>query len=114
MRIVKGALAGVVGAAAMRAFLDRAGAQHEVHHSYGAAWGVYFAVVQSVFRPPYALHGTFIAGLMTVVAVKVIPRLGLAPEPRTREELLTSAASHLVYGWATALACWVLSLGRRG
>jgi hypothetical protein len=36
------------------------------------------------------------------------------PEPRSRQELITSAASHVIYGVATGLFYQVLNLGRRG
>lgn len=85
-----------------------------IHWGYGAAWGAYFAVLQSTFRPSPIVHGAFMGGLMTAVATKVVPRLGLAPAPRSREELLTNLGSHVVFGMATGLAYQVLNLGRRG
>jgi hypothetical protein len=93
---------------------EREVAGQAIHWGYGAAWGAYFAVIQSTFRPPSIMHGLFLGGLMTAVAVKLVPQLGLAPEPRTREELITAAASHGVYGVVTAIAYRVLNLGRRG
>ncbi len=93
---------------------QRAAAGEAIHWAYGAGWGAYFAVMQSTFRPPSLLHGTFLAGLLTLVAARFVPRLGLTPPPRTREELVVSASSHLVYGLTTAIAYRVLNLGRRG
>ncbi len=93
---------------------DLAVAGQAIHWGYGAAWGSYFAVIQSTFRPPSIMHGLFLGGLMTGVAVKLVPQLGLAPQPRTREQLITAAASHGVYGVVTAVAYRVLNLGRRG
>ena len=93
---------------------DLSVAGQAIHWGYGAAWGAYFAVIQSTFRPPSIIHGLFLGGLMTTVAVKLVPQLGLAPEPRTREQLITSAASHGVYGVTTAIVYRVLNLGRRG
>lgn len=158
--IVKGALAGIAGTAALSAFMERAPqlmeqvgmrspeppgppddpdaprsptetlaervteggldpearatAGQAIHWGYGAAWGAYFAVIQSTFRPPSILHGLWLGGLMTLVATRFVPRLGLAPAPRSREELITSAASHAVYGVVAAIAYRVLNLGRRG
>lgn len=93
---------------------ERAIAGEAIHWAYGAAWGAYFAIVQSTFRPSPIIHGAFLGGLMTAVATKAVPRLGLAPAPRSREELLTNAASHVVYGVATGVVYQVLNLGRRG
>ncbi len=93
---------------------DLAVAGQAIHWGYGAAWGAYFAVVQSTFRPPSIMHGLFLGGLMTGVAVKLVPQLGLAPQPRSREQLIIAAASHGVYGVVTAVAYRVLNLGRRG
>jgi hypothetical protein len=93
---------------------ERAAAGEAVHWAYGAAWGAYYAVIQSTFRPSPIVHGAFLGGLMTAVATKVVPRLGLAPRPRNREELITNAASHVVYGVATGIVYQVLNLGRRG
>jgi hypothetical protein len=93
---------------------ERAVAGQAIHWGYGAAWGAYYAVVQSTFRPSPIIHGAFLGGLKTAVATKGIPRLGLMPEPRSRQELITSAASHVVYGVATGLVYQVLNLGRRG
>lgn len=93
---------------------ERAAAGEAIHWAYGAAWGAYFAVVQSTFRPSPIIHGAFLGGLMTAVATKAVPRLGLAPAPRSREELLTNVASHVVYGVATGVVYQVLNLGRRG
>jgi putative membrane protein len=93
---------------------ERAAAGEAVHWAYGAAWGAYYAVIQSTFRPSPIVHGAFLGGLMTAVATKVVPRLGLAPQPRNREELITNAASHVVYGVATGIVYQVLNLGRRG
>jgi hypothetical protein len=156
--VVKGALAGAAGTAAMNAFLQQAPAIMErvglatarpptppakptrrrsatekvverattlpteetphaagaLHWGYGAAWGAYYAVIQSTFRPPPLLHGTWLAGLMTFVAVRVLPMVGLAPAPRTRDQMIVNGGSHAVYGWATALAYSVLNFGRRG
>jgi putative membrane protein len=92
----------------------RASAGEAIHWGYGAAWGAYFAVIQSTFRPPSIIHGLFLGGLMTAVAVKLVPQLGLAPAPRTRDELITSAASHGVFGVVTAIVYRILNLGRRG
>ncbi|HVM24479.1 MAG TPA: hypothetical protein VM253_03670 [Candidatus Limnocylindrales bacterium] len=93
---------------------ERAAAGQAIHWGYGAAWGAYFAVIQSTFRPSVITHGAMLGGLMTVVATKLVPRLGLAPEPRNREELITSGASHVVYGIATGIVYQVLNFGRRG
>lgn len=93
---------------------ERAAAGEAIHWAYGAAWGAYFAVIQSTFRPSPIVHGAFLGGLMTAVATRVVPRLGLAPQPRNREELLTNAASHVVYGVSTGIVYQVLNLGRRG
>lgn len=93
---------------------ERALAGEAIHWGYGAAWGAYFAVVQSTFKPSPVIHGAFLGGLMTAVATKVVPQLGLAPAPRSREELLTNVGSHVVYGVATGLAYQILNLGRRG
>ncbi len=109
--IVKGALAGAAGTAAMSALMQRNAAGHEVHWAYGVAWGSYFAVIQSTFRPSPLLHGTLVAGLMTLVATRVMPRLGLVPAPANRQELIASGAAHLVYGWTTAIVYRVLNLG---
>ena len=92
----------------------RAAAGEAIHWGYGAAWGAYFAVIQSTFRPPSILHGMWLGGLMTAVATKVVPRLGLAPQPRTRDELVTNVAAHGVFGVVTAVVYGVLNLGRRG
>lgn len=93
---------------------ERAAAGQAIHWGYGAAWGAYFGVMQSTFRPPSILHGLWQAGLMTVVAVKLVPQLGLTAAPRTRQQLIISAASHGVYGVVTAIVYRVLNLGRRG
>jgi hypothetical protein len=92
----------------------RAAAGQAIHWGYGAAWGAYYAVIQSTFRLPTTLHGIWLGGLMTAVATKVVPRLGLTPEPRNREELITSAASHVVFGVTTGIVYRILNLGRRG
>ena len=92
----------------------RAAAGQAIHWGYGAAWGAYFAVIQSTFRPSSILHGIFLGGLMSAVATKALPRIGLTPEPRSRGELLTNAASHVVYGVTTSVVYRVLNLGRRG
>lgn len=156
--VVKGALAGAAGTAAMTAFLERAPelmgrvglatarpptppakpsrrrsptekvaeratsltpeesklAGGALHWAYGAGWGAYYAVIQSTFRLPPILHGTWLGGLMTFVAVRVIPMLGLAPAPRTRDQLAINAASHTVFGLTTAIVYAVLNFGRRG
>ena len=142
--IVKGALAGAAGSAVMSAFVERApqllgqvgmrptaaaaspgdeermstdsvqAANGALHWAYGAAWGAYFAVLQSTFRPSSIIHGTFLGGLMTFAATKGIPKLGLGPAPRDREELVLSASSHVVFGIATAIVYRILNLGRRG
>lgn len=157
MVVVKGAIAGAAGTAAMTAFLDRAPellgrlglaappqnppseptrassptrrvakratsidegesrlAGGALHWAYGAGWGAYYAVIQSTFRLPSLLHGTWLAGLMTAVAVRVLPQLGLAPAPRGNEQLLTNAAGHAVFGWTTAIVYALLNFGRRG
>ena len=93
---------------------ERSAAGQAIHWGYGAAWGAYFAVIQSTFRPPTILHGIFLGGLMTGVAAKVVPQLGLTPEPRDKQELLTNAASHAVFGVATGIVYRILNLGRRG
>jgi hypothetical protein len=103
-RVTEGALSGE----------ERSVAGQAIHWGYGAAWGAYFAVIQSTFRPSPITHGAFLGGLMTIVATKVVPRLGLTPEPRSREELISSTASHVVYGVATGLVYQILNLGRRG
>jgi len=93
---------------------DRASAAEAMHWAYGAGWGAYFAVIQSTFRPWPPMHGLFLGGLMTFVATRVIPEVGLVPPPRTRDEVAVSAAAHAVFGVVTALAYQVLNLGRRG
>lgn len=156
--VIKGALAGAAGTAAMNAFLEQAPALMErvglatgrpptppakptrrgsateevvekattlapgeakhadglLHWAYGSGWGAYYAVIQSTFRLPSLLHGTWLGGLMTVVAVRVVPALGLAPAPGTQEAMIVSGASHAVFGWTTAIAYSVLNFGRRG
>lgn len=156
--IIKGALAGAAGTAAMTAFLneapalmDRLGlatarpptppakpsrrgsptekvvesatdlstdhskiAGEALHWAYGAGWGAYYAVFQSTFRLPPLLHGAWLGGLMTVVAVRVLPMLGLAPAPRSRDQLIVHGASHAVFGLTAAIVYSVLNFGRRG
>jgi hypothetical protein len=85
-----------------------------IHWAYGAGWGAYFGVMQSTFRPSSLLHGAFLGGLMTLIATRFIPRLGLVPPPKSREELVLSGSSHVVYGLATAITYRILNLGRRG
>lgn len=85
-----------------------------LHWAYGAGWGAYYAVIQSTFRLPSLLHGTWLAGLMALVAVRAVPMLGLAPAPRGRDQLVTSLASHAVFGWTTAVVYALLNFGRRG
>jgi hypothetical protein len=85
-----------------------------LHWAYGAGWGAYYAVIQSTFRLPSLLHGTWLAGLMAVVAIRAVPMLGLAPAPRTRDQLITNVASHAVFGWTTAIVYALLNFGRRG
>ena len=85
-----------------------------LHWAYGAGWGAYYAVIQSTFRLPTLLHGTWLSGLMTVVAVRVIPAVGLAPAPRTRDQMIVTGASHVVFGWTTAIVYSILNFGRRG
>jgi hypothetical protein len=158
MVVVKGAIAGAAGTAAMTAFLDRApelmerfglptpqpsnpptkptrrtsptekvaeratslGEEHArlaggaLHWAYGAGWGAYYAVIQSTFRMPWLLHGTWLGGLMTLVAIRVLPALGLAPAPRTPEQTGINAAGHAVFGWTAALVYQALNFGRRG
>lgn len=94
----------------------RARAGEAIHWGYGAAWGAYYAVFQSTFRLPHLLHGTWLGTLVLGVAMTLVPRLGLVPPPdrQQREQLLVSAASHLVYGWSTAIVYAILNLGRRG
>ena len=156
--VIKGALAGAAGTAAMNAFLEQAPALMErvglatarpptppakptrrgsateevveeatalapdeakhagglLHWAYGSGWGAYYAVIQSTFRLPTLLHGTWLSGLMTVVAVRVIPAVGLAPAPRTRDQMIVTGASHMVFGWTTAIVYSILNFGRRG
>ena len=85
-----------------------------LHWAYGAGWGTYDAVIQSSFRLPPLLHGTWLAALMTLVSVRAVPMLGLAPAPRDRDQMITNVASHAVFGWTTAIVYAVLNLGRRG
>jgi hypothetical protein len=92
----------------------RAVAGHAIHWGYGAAWGAYFAVIQSTFRPSSILHGILLGGLMSAVATRILPQIGLTSEPRSRGELLTNVASHVVYGLTTSIAYRILNLGRRG
>ena len=156
--VVKGALAGAAGTAAMTAFLreapalmDRVGlasarpptpparpsrrrsstekvvesattlptehakiAGEALHWAYGSGWGAYYAVIQSTFRLPPLLHGAWLGGLMTFVAVRVLPSLGLAPAPRTQDQMIINGASHAVFGFTTAIVYSVLNFGRRG
>jgi hypothetical protein len=93
---------------------QRAAAGEAIHWAYGAGWGAYYGVMQSTFRPPSVLHGTFLGGLLTFVAVRFVPRLGLTRPPRTREQLIMSGSSHVVYGVTTAIVYQILNLGRRG
>ena len=74
---------------------QRAAAGEAIHWAYGAGWGAYYGVMQSTFRLPSVIHGTFLGGLLTFVAVRFVPRLGLTPpapaEPRaTRDEHLVT------------------------
>jgi len=156
--VVKGALAGAAGTAAMTAFLQEAPALMDrlglgtarpptppakpsrrrsatekvaerattltpeesrhaggaLHWAYGSGWGAYYAVFQSTFRLPSILHGAWLAGLMTFVAVRVLPTVGLAPAPKTRDQLIINGASHAVFGMTTAVVYSVLNFGRRG
>ena len=85
-----------------------------VHWAYGAGWGAYYAVFQSTFRLPPLLHGAWLGGIMTMVAVRVLPMVGLAPAPRTRDQLIVNGASHAVFGLTTAIVYSILNFGRRG
>ena len=51
---------------------------------------------------------------MTMVAVRVLPMVGLAPAPRTRDQLIVNGASHAVFGLTTAIVYSILNFGRRG
>lgn len=156
--VIKGALAGAAGTAAMTAFLQEApglmervglgtarpptppakpsrrrsstekvaesattlSTEHSkmageaLHWAYGSGWGAYYAVIQSTFRLPPILHGVWLGGLMTFVAVRVLPMVGLAPAPKTRDQLIITGASHAVFGVTTAIVYSVLNFGRRG
>lgn len=156
--VVKGAIAGAAGTAAMTAFLQEAPALMErlglstarpptppakpsrrrsatekvaesatalptehakiageaLHWAYGAGWGAYYAVIQSTFRLPPLLHAAWLGGLMTFVAVRVLPALALAPAPRTQDQMIVHGASHAVFGVTTAVVYSILNFGRRG
>lgn len=85
-----------------------------LHWAYGAGWGAYYAVIQSTFRLPPLLHAAWLGGLMTFVAVRVLPVLGLAPAPRTQDQMIIHGASHAVFGVTTAVVYSILNFGRRG
>jgi len=87
-----------------------------VHWTYGAAWGVFFAVMQSTLKLPHLVHGTIFGVLVGVVADTLLPAMRLQRDPRTNPvpTNLMHMGAHVVYGVATATVYRILNLGRRG
>lgn len=142
--IIKGAIAGAAGTAAMGAAMDqapkllegfglrmplapapptapdeqeaKATAGQAIHWTYGSAWGAYYAVIQSSLKPPPLLHGIVFGALVGGVASTLIPRLGLQNPPSRNPPQINAMylAAHVVYGVSTAVAYAILNLGRRG
>lgn len=82
-----------------------------IHWSYGAAWGAVYALLQSSFRLPYTLHGLLLGGVTAVVALTMVPAIGLT-DPPTKQPASGSVMTvilHLLYGWVTALTYRTLS-----
>jgi uncharacterized membrane protein YagU involved in acid resistance len=94
---------------------QKAVAGQAIHWAYGAAWGAYYAVIQGTFGFPRLLHGTFFGALVAGVASTVVPRMGLVPRPQDQpmELNVMNVATHLVYGWVTAIVFGILTLFRR-
>jgi hypothetical protein len=94
----------------------KATAGHAIHWGYGAAWGAYYAVIQSSLKLPPLLHGAFFGALVGTVASTVVPRLGLQTPPSRNPPKLNAMymGYHLVYGVTTAVVYAILNLGRRG
>ena len=94
----------------------KATAGQVMHWGYGAAWGAYYAVIQSSLKPPPLLHGALFGALVGTVASAVVPRLGLQNPPSRNPPKLNAMymGYHLVYGVTTAVVYAILNLGRRG
>lgn len=94
----------------------KATAGQAVHWTYGAAWGAFFGVMQSTLKLPHLVHGTIFGALVGVVADTLLPAMRLQRDPRTNPAPtnVMHMASHLVFGWTTAIVYGMLNLGRRG
>jgi hypothetical protein len=80
-----------------------------VHMGYSALWGALFGVVQDRMRPPSALHGLLLGGLVYAAnfpSFGLLPKLGVLPPPSQQplSEAAVPAGAHVVYGLATAAA----------
>jgi len=94
----------------------KATAGQAVHWTYGAAWGAFFAVMQSTLRLPHLVHGTIFGILVGVVADTLLPAMRLQRDPRTNPAPtnVMHLVAHVVFGVATATVSGILNLGRRG
>jgi uncharacterized protein DUF1440 len=82
-----------------------------VHWGYGAGWGAVYGIVQASVRLPLLLHGSLFGSLVAIVASTLVPAMGLMPPP-TRQPMAMNAMQfvfHLIYGWTTAVAFWILA-----
>ena len=86
-------------------------AGQSMHWSYGALWGILYAIMQGTLHLPHHLQGLVLGGLTSVVATTVGPAMGLTeppPDEPTPRSLMMMGL-HLVYGWVTAVAFDALS-----
>lgn len=90
---------------------SKAIAGQAVHWGYGAAWGVFYGIVQGSLRLPTLVHGAMFGGIVAIVASTLVPAMGLTPPP-TRQPTSMNAmmiVMHLIYGWVTALTFNLIS-----
>jgi hypothetical protein len=81
----------------------RQAAGQAIHWSYGAAGGAVYGLLQNWLRLPHQVHGLLFGGLSALVALTIVPALGLAPRHRRQSKrYVLPVLMHLLYGWVTA------------
>jgi hypothetical protein len=90
---------------------ERKVAGQAIHWAYGASWGVMYGIMQSTFRLPHLLHGTLLAGLMSLAAATIVPATKVVP-PMSKlplERSVLQFAYIVLSAWTTALVYGLLS-----